>query len=104
MSDNTDEGRALVTGQLQVGLSAVIGLTGIAGMCAPLILRYLKGGTLEIVGSGGTQVGTGFTGLVPALSVASGFQIQASDPPLALNISGTVYFIASGATCIVGYI
>lgn len=99
-----DEGTAIVTGQFAVGLSAVIGLTLIAGQVAPTILRYLRGGTLEIVGTAGTMVGTGFSMVPSNLSPGSGFQIQAGDPPLAVNCASTIYFISSGATSVFGYI
>lgn len=95
-----EEGMAIVAGQMAVGLSAVIGLTTIAGQCAPVFIRYMSGGTLEIVGTGGTQSGTGFTALIPALTVGSGFQVRAGDPALMLNTAGTVYFISSGATAV----
>jgi hypothetical protein len=98
------EGKALVAGVIAVGLSAVIGLTGIAGGIAPTILRYLSGGTCEIVGTGGTMVGTGFTGILPSVVAGSGYQIRAGDPPLYINASGNMYFISSGATSLISFI
>lgn len=98
------DGKALVCGALQVGLSSIIGLTSIPGQLPYTVLRYLSGGTLEIVGIGGTQVGTGFTGLIPPATVGSGFQLRAGDPPLYLDMSGTIYFLSSGATSIVSVI
>lgn len=104
MADQTDHGNAIVCGQLNVGLSAVIGLTNIPGQCPPVLLRYLSGGTLEIVGTGGTQVGSGFTGILPSVAVGSGFQMRSGDPAISVNTDGTIFFISSGATSIVSFI
>lgn len=98
------EGKALVCGQLAVGLSAVIGLTMIPGQVSPLLLRYLNGGTLEIVGTAGTMVGTGFTSVLPSLTPNTGFQVAAAGTVLTLNVANTIYFISSGATSVVSYV
>lgn len=98
-------GKALVAGQIAIGLSAVIGLTGIAGGIPPTIIDYMSGGTCEIVGIGGTAVGTGFTNLIPPLTVNSGYQLNAGDTAaLYLQTTGTIYFISSGATSIIKFI
>jgi hypothetical protein len=102
--DSGAEGKALVTGVITVGLSSIFGLTSIPGQIAPTILRWLNGGTCEIVGTGGTMNGTGFTMLLPALNVGSGFQLRSGDPSLSLNTSGNIYFLSSGATTQVSFI
>ncbi len=99
-----NEARSLVCGQLAVGLSAVIGLTFIAGQMAPTVLRFISGGTCQLVGVGGTQVGTGFTNLVPALGPGQGYQFFSGDAALILQSSGTLFFTSAGATSIIGFV
>ncbi len=102
-----DFGNALVTGTLFVGLSAIIGLTGIPGQVPPTYIQTVTpGATLEIIGLGGTAIGTGFTGgPVPRLG-ASGFFVVSGTTmqPLCLNMVGTVWFAATGATVAVQYL
>jgi hypothetical protein len=101
----TDEGTAVVTGQFAVGLSAIFGLTLIAGQLAPTYIRWLSGGTLEIVGTAGTQMGSAFTGIIlNTISAGTGFQVRSGDPALGLNCASTIYFIATGATAVFSYI
>lgn len=89
-----DNGKALSVGQLKVGLSAIIGLTLVAGAMGPLTLRQMSGGTLEIL-SGPTLSTTNTWG--------NGFWMGPTTI-LSLNMSGTAYFVSAGSTAVVAYI
>lgn len=70
--------------RISVGLSALVGITGLPGQVA-LSLQYLSGGTLEIA-SLGASVGWGAGWIIPASSIISG------------DISGTIWLASSGTT------
>lgn len=74
----------LLPQRVNVGLSALIGITGLPGQFS-LSLQYAAGGTLEIA-SLGASVGWGQGWLFPLNSIVS------------IDISSTVWLASSGAT------
>lgn len=89
-----DNGKALKAGKLNVGLSAIVGLTLSAGAMGPLHIKLFSGGTLEIV-SGPTLSTTNTWG--------QGWHVGATSP-LKINMAGTAYFVSAGATSVLDYI
>lgn len=83
-----DTGKALKTGRLNVGLSAIVGLTLSTGAIGSLYLNQGASGTFDIV-SGPTLSSTN--------GWSAGFALGAS-MLLKIPMSGTVYFTCSGAT------
>jgi hypothetical protein len=70
--------------KVTVGLSQILGVTGIAGQNSA-ILKYYSGGSLEIGG--------------PSLTWAGGYLVSTSEV-LSLNSYATFYLVASGATVV----
>lgn len=74
----------LLPQRINVGLSSLIGITGLPGQMS-ISLQYLSGGTLEIV-SLGASIGWGQGWIIPAQSIISA------------DTSGTLWLASSGAT------
>lgn len=89
MAADSDCVGGLSSAQLQVGLSTIIGLTGVPGQCGIYVrLTNASGSTLEIGGA--------------SLTWGQGFQMPDSSnvttSQVFFPIRGTVYFCATGAT------
>jgi hypothetical protein len=76
----------LLPQRVNIGLSSLIGITGLPGQMA-VSLEYLSGGTLEIV-SLGASVGWGQGWIIPSQSIISA------------DTNATIWLASSGATTI----
>ena len=88
MSNQRDDIFSLQGGRLNIGLSSIIGLTAVAGQNS-LYLRFISGSSIEI-GDASLTWGSGF--LWDGLT------------PISMNAMGTIYFAATGATCVVTFL
>ena len=87
MSTQRDDIFSLKSGRLNVGLSSIVGLTAVAGQNS-LYLRFISGSSIDIGGA--------------SLAWGSGF-LWDRITPISMNEMGTIYFAATGATCVITY-
>jgi hypothetical protein len=81
-------GQALSSKSFAVGLSTIIGLTGIVGQMGLHVESLTSGGTLEIGGA--------------SLTWGQGFFLSSNVAQVRyFPVAGTVWFAATGATCVV---
>ena len=88
MSNQRDDIFSLQGGRLNIGLSSIIGLTAVAGQNS-LYLRFISGSSIEIGGA--------------SLAWGSGF-LWDGLAPISMNAMGTIYFAATGTTCVITYL
>lgn len=92
MSSSSERIVDIVAGPVTVGLSALIGITGVSSQNA-LLIKYISGGSLVVGGA------TCINGSALAVGGANGYLMGTSEV-LSMNTSGTVYLTAKGATAI----
>lgn len=93
MASSSDRISDIVAGPIAVGLSALIGITGIANQSA-LQIKYVSGGSLIVGGS------ACINGAALAVGGANGY-LMGTTEIMSLNTSGTVWVTAKNATAII---